>query len=532
MDYDYIIVGAGSAGCVLANRLSADARHRVLLLEAGPEDRNPWIHVPIGYGKNVNNPAVNWCFQSEPEPYCNNERHFLPRGRVLGGSSSINGMVYVRGQVHDFDMWAQLGCRGWSYDDVLPYFRRSENNSRGGDDIHGSGGPLDVSDVRDHYELCDAMIKAGGEVGIPRNDDINGRVQEGIGYHQATIRNGWRCSTAVAFLKPARSRANLHVETNALGSRVLFAGKRATGVAYTVKGASRQAGAGRAVILSGGAYSSPQLLELSGVGQPERLNMLGVPVVHALPGVGENMQDHQVLRMRWRITQRVTLNERVRGLPALVEGIRYALNRTGVLSLPTLPMSAFVRTRPELASPDVQFQIFPGSYQAVEDRKLDREPGITIGVTLLRVESRGHVHARSADPAAPPAIFTNLLSTEGDRQTALLAMRLCRRMVEAPAMDAYRGMELTPGKAIESDTEFLDAARGMVHSNWHPAGSCKMGVDAMAVVDPELRVLGLEGLRVIDASIMPNVICGNTNAATIMIAEKGADLILAAARAA
>ena len=526
MDYDYIVVGAGSAGCVLANRLSANPVNQVLLLEAGPKDSNFWIHVPLGFGKNVNNPGVNWCYQSEPEPYCRGQSYLLPRGKVLGGSSSINGMVYVRGQVEDFDHWAQLGNRGWSHEDVLPYFKRSENNSRGASAQHGVGGPLSVSDVSEPNRLCDALIQAGGQIGIPRNDDINGQVQEGIGYHQATIRNGRRNSTAVAFLAPARGRANLHVETGALASKVLFEGTRAVGVAYTIGDDPREARARREIVLCGGAFNSPQLLELSGVGQSDRLRDLGIPVVHDLAGVGHDLQDHQVVRMRWRITQHVTFNEQIHGWRAVRSALRYMFSRTGVLSMPTLPISAFVRTREELATPDVQFQVFPGSYENLEARQLDSLPGVTMGVTLLRPESRGWVHCQSANPRQAPAIFHNLLQTEGDRRTTVLAMQLCRQLMEAPAMDALRGVELTPGKGVQTEDQLLDAARDIMQSNWHPTSTCRMGNDPLAVVDQRLRVHGLSGLRVADASIMPTVVSGNTNAACIMIGEKASDMIL------
>jgi len=527
-EYDYIIVGAGSAGCVLANRLSASSSNRVLLLEAGPEDRNPWIHIPLGYGRNVANPDVNWCLQSEPEENCYGQSHFLPRGKVMGGSSSINGMVYVRGQVEDFDTWAQLGCRGWSFDDVLPYFLRCEDNSRGASELHAAGGPLAVSDICERAPICEALIAAGLEVGIPYNEDLNGRVQEGIGYHQATIRNGRRASTAVAYLKPARSRPNLTVVANALSGGVMLEGKRAVGVRFTENGVPREARAGRGVIVSGGAFASPQILELSGIGAPERLEALGIEVKHDLPGVGENLQDHFCVRMRWRLKNIHTFNSRVHGLRALAEGMHYLLSRKGVLTMPALPIGAFVRTRPELASPDVQFQIFPGTYKSVQDRKLDREPGVTIGVTMLRLEGRGHVHARSADPKVPAAIRHNLLATENDRRTTVIAMGMARRMMEAAALQPYFDFEMMPGREAADDDAFLEYARREGNSNWHPAGTCKMGVDRMAVVDPQLKVHGLSGLWVVDASIMPNVTCGNTNAPTIMIAEKAADLILAA----
>jgi choline dehydrogenase len=528
MDYDFIVVGAGSAGCVLANRLSANPANKVLLLEAGPQDKNFWIHIPLGYGKNVNNPEVNWCLESEAEDYCYGRKHFLPRGKVLGGSSSINGMVYVRGQVEDFDTWAQMGCRGWSYDEVLPYFRKAEDNERGECEIHGVGGPLGVSDVHEKIDVCEAMIKAGVETGIPYNEDINGRVQEGIGYHQATIRNGKRCSTAVAYLNPARNRRNLDIQSDATVKKVLFEGKKAVGVAFDQGGTHKEARAGRAVVLSGGAFASPQILELSGVGDPQRLRDLGIDVVHELPGVGENLQDHFVVRMRWRTKGVVTFNERVRGLRALREGVDYFLRKRGVLTMPTLPIGAFVRTRQELASPDVQFQIMPGTYQSVQDRRLDPEPGVTIGVTMLRLESRGYVHAKSPDFRAQPSIWHNMLATENDRNTTVAGMWMARRMMEAQAFKPYYDYELTPGKELTDDAAFLEHARREGASNWHPASTCKMGVDSMAVVDPQLRVHGMENLCVVDASVMPNVICGNTNAPTIMIAEKASDMILAA----
>ena len=528
MEYDYIIVGAGSAGCVLANRLSADPSNRVLLLEAGPEDKNMWIHIPLGFGKNVTNPAVNWCLESEPEEYNFGQKYFLPRGKVLGGSSSINGMVYVRGQVEDFDTWAQMGCRGWSYDEVLPYFRKSEDNERGESDMHGVGGPLSVSDVNEKADICEAMIAAGIEAGIPYNEDINGRVQEGIGYHQATIRNGKRCSTAVAYLNPARPRANLDIQPEATVKRVIFEGKKAVGVQYDRRAQHCEARAAAAVILCGGAFASPQILELSGVGNAKRLRDLDIPVVHELPGVGENLQDHYVVRMRWRTKGALTFNDRVRGLRALREGINYLLRKRGVLSTPTLPIGAFIRTRPELASPDVQFQIFPGTYNSVEDRRLDDEAGVTIGVTMLRLESRGHVHAKSPDFRAQPAIWHNMLGTENDRQTTVAGMKVARRMMETKVFAPHFDYELTPGKDTAGDDGLLDYARRGGASNWHPASTCKMGVDPMAVVDPGLKVHGMQGLYVVDASVMPNVICGNTNAPTIMIAEKAADMILAA----
>lgn len=526
MDCDYIVVGAGSSGCVLANRLTESPKNRVLLLEAGPEDKNFWIHIPLGFGKNINNPEVNWCYEGQAEPYCRGQRYLLPRGKVLGGSSSINGMVYVRGQAEDFDHWAQLGNRGWSFDDVLPYFIKSEDNTRGANHLRGVGGLLTVSDISETNELCDRLIDAGAELGLERNDDINGEVQEGIGYHQATIRNGRRCSTAAAFLKPARNRQNLKIETGAHVKRIIFQEKKAIGVEYEKNGVSHRAFADCEIILSGGAFNSPQLLELSGVGQPEVIKKSGIEVVHELPGVGDQLQDHQIIRMRWRIARNVTFNEQVHGWRAVRSAVKYLFKRSGVLSMPTLPISAFAKTRPELMSPDLQIQVFPGSYENLEARKLDSQPGVTLGATMLRPESRGWVHILSPDPFEPPAIFHNLLQTEGDRKTAVLSMKLCRQLMEADAMSNLYGSELTPGKDIKEDDELLEAARDLVQSNWHPTSTCRMGTDKFSVVDDRLRIYGLKNIRVADASIMPTAVSGNTNATCIMIGEKASDMIL------
>ena len=529
MDYDLIIVGAGSAGCVLANRLSADPKNKVLLLEAGPEDKNFWIHVPLGFGKTLTNPNVNWRFESEPETHAAGKNDYLPRGKVLGGSSSINGMVYMRGQRQDYDHWGQLGCRGWSYEDVLPYFCKAESNARGADEFHGGDGPLQVSDLPDVTPIVRAFLAAGQEVGLPLNPDFNGAEQEGIGLTQVTISKGRRNSVAQAYLKPARSRPNLHVETHAHAHRVVFDGAKAMGVVYDVKGLVKEAKASREVILSGGAYGSPHLLQLSGVGDPERLKAVGIDVRHALPAVGAAMQDHQIFRMRWRLKGKLgTFNERVHGLRALAEGARYFFNKTGVLTNPTNPVNAFFRSRPELASPDIQLQFFPGSYRSIRDRTLDKDPGVTLGPTLLRLESRGSVHAKSADPHADPAIHTHVLGTEADRETTIRAMRFTRSLMETAAMRPHYDHEIGPGTDAQTDDELLAYAREIGGSNWHPASTCKMGVDSDpgAVVDTALRVRGLQNLRVVDASVMPTVVSGNTNAPTIMIAEKAADLIL------
>jgi choline dehydrogenase len=525
--FDYIIIGAGSAGCLLANRLSENPSSRVLLLEAGGEDRNPWIHVPVGFQKLITHPTLNWNFETEPEDNVKGRRIPIPRGKVIGGSSSINGMLFVRGNAIDYNSWAQLGNRGWGYDDVLPYFKRIENFERGGDSLRGSAGALNIVDMYERHELVDAFIKAGVECGYEANPDYNGEKQDGFGYYQVTQKDGRRHSAAKAFLEPARKRPNLRVETHAHARSVLLEGKRATGVGYDVGGEHREARAGQAVIVSAGAVQSPQLLELSGIGQPDLLCGHGIDVRHNLKGVGENYRDHYAARLAWRVTRPITLNNQTRGLHLAKEAIKYLVTRRGIFTWTAGIGHAFVRSRPELDTPDCQFFFAHGSFDA-NTRQFHREPGMTIGAYQCRPESRGSIHIKSPDPHAAPAIRPNFLSDPIDQEALLGGLRIARQVGEAEAFSAYRSHELYPGKDCQSDEDLLDYARATGATTYHVMGTCKMGPagDPMAVVDDRLRVHGLEGLRVVDASVMPTMPSGNINAPVLMVAEKAADMIL------
>jgi len=533
-DFDYVIVGAGSAGCVLANRLTEDGRHRVLLLEAGGRDTNPWIHIPLGYGKVFADPKVNWCYSTEPDPTCGNRRIVQPRGKVLGGSSSINGMIYIRGNAADYDHWRQLGNEGWSYDDVLPYFRKSENQERGEDLYHGVGGPLDVSEQRDTHPLAEAHLKAAQQAGYLLTPDFNGADQEGFGRYQVNMRNGRRWSTARGFLKQARKRPNLSVATGALARKILFEDRRAVGIEYRVGDKTLTVRPNREVILALGAFNSPQLMQRSGLGPSDLLRSHGINVVADIPGVGADMQDHYLVRTVFRCKQAITLNDIV-GSKARSAGmvLRYLTQRRGMMALPPVPTGGFIRSDPSVATPDLQTHIVLFSTSGATGRQgagLHPFPGMSSTVILLRPESRGSVEIASADPMDAPLIKSRYLSTDRDAQTLMRGVRAVRNIMGQPALEPYVESELEPGPDVSSDEALIEYLRNFGNTGFHPVGTCRMGSDPRAVVDARLRVHGIEGLRVVDASIMPSIVSGNTNAPVIMIGEKASDMILKDAR--
>jgi len=527
--FDFIVTGAGSAGCAVAARLSESGRHRVLLLEAGARDLNPWIHIPIGYAKLYTHKRLNWRFESEPEPALNNRRMYQPRGKVLGGTSSINGMIYMRGNPADYDEWRQRGNEGWDWDSVLPYFRKAEDQERGEDEFHGTGGPLRVSDQPTKWELARAMLEATIQAGVPPNPDFNGARQEGVGWYQTTTGNRRRWSAAAAYLKPARGRANLVVRTQAHATRVLIENGRAVGVEYRTPTGLHTAHARGEVVVSGGVYGSPQLLQLSGVGPGELLASLGIPVLADMAGVGANLQDHFNTYISFRCARAVTMNELHHSAARkLAAGVQYALFRAGPMAGNGIYVGAFTRSDARLERPDLQMNMF--SWSTSERTRSGvishKFPGFTFSPVHLRPECRGTVRIASGDPLAPPEIRFNYLRTEQDNQAMLAGMRLARKIAAQPALAPYVVEEILPGARVQSDADLIEDIRARGVSNLHPVGTCRMGRETNAVVDPRLRVHGIGRLRVADASIMPVIVAGNTNAPSIMIGEKAAAMIL------
>lgn len=529
--FDYVIIGAGSAGCVLANRLTEDGQVRVLLLEAGPNDWHPFIHIPAGFIKTFYNPRVNWLYDMEPSTWTGGRTILAPRGKTLGGSSSINGHIYNRGQRMDFDTWAQMGNRGWGYSDLLPYFKRMERRLGEGDaKFRGRDGALTVTNINWTHPLCEAFIAGAVEHGIPRNPDYNGETQEGISYAQRTIRNGRRVSSATAFLNPAKKRPNLSVRTHAHATKLILEGKRCVGLVYRQGGRNGrdvEVRASREVILSGGTFNTPQLLQLSGIGAPEHLRAHGIGVAHELKGVGENLKDHYAPRFVARVKNIDTINERARGLRLAKEIAQWFLTRQGILSLSPTLIYGFWRSHPDVPVSDIQFTFTPASYREGVQGELETEPGMTVASWQQRPDSRGYVRLRSTDPFAPPIIQPNYLAEESDRHVLLGGMKLARKLLASRPLQPYYDYEDFPGPKVQSDDELLGAAKERGTTTFHPSGTSRMGprTDPLAVVDDQLRVHGLQGLRIVDASVMPTMLSANLNASTLMIAEKASDMI-------
>lgn len=525
--FDYIVIGAGSSGCVLANRLTEDPQNSVCLIEAGPKDSSPWIHLPIGYGKTMWDPKVNWKFETEPDPGMNQRKIYWPRGKCLGGSSSINGLIFIRGQKEDYDGWKNLGNAGWGWDDVLPYFKKAEGNDRLGEPLHSKTGPLKASSIPKKHPLVESFIKTAVNLGVPETDDFNNLTQEGVGYYQLSTHKGLRCSTAVAYLKPIKKRSNLTILTDSQVMRIAFEGRRAVAVEFIRHGKKQTVRANKEIILSAGALLSPQILQLSGIGPAALLREFNIPVIQDLPGVGENLQDHLQYRLIYELNQPISTNVELSSLFGKVKiGLDWLLFRGGPLSIGINQGGLFTKVMKSSSTPDIQFHMATLSAD-MAGGNVHPFPGFTMSVCQLRPESRGHVRIRSADPLIPPKMVANYLNTELDREMSVAAVKFARTIAQTEPLKSLITREIKPDNP-QSDADLLEFCRNNGATIFHPTGTCQMGTnsDPMAVLDSELRVRGVMGLRVVDCSAMPTLPSGNTNWPAVMMAEKAADLIL------